>query len=242
MRGFRITNSIVFENENYLAINKPAGISSLHERLGEAVSIIELVKKVNPDYQLCHRIDKETSGVLLISKNNVAYVHASKCFEKRKVKKLYHALSDGVHTFENHEVNLPLITTRSGRSAVNHQKGKPSTTFLNTLETFGHFTLVACEPITGRQHQIRLHLATQHASIVADTIYGGKMPYLSRFKRNFTTNKTDEEKPMISRFVLHAYSLEFPDMDGEILEIIAPYPNDMEVFVKLLYKYDKANY
>ena len=242
MKTFRIADNIVFENDNFIAINKPAGISSLHERLGDAVSIIELVKNVNPDYQLCHRIDKETSGVLLISKHNQAYVHASVCFEKRKVKKVYHAVSDGVHTFENHEVNLPLITTRSGRSAVNHQKGKPSKTILNTIQQFKHFTLVACEPITGRQHQIRLHLATQHASIVADTIYGGKMPYLSRLKRNFTTNKTDEEKPMIQRFVLHAYSLEIPDIDGELLKIVAPYANDMDVFVKLLYKYDKANY
>ena len=68
------------------------------------------------------------------------------------------------------------------------------------------------------------------------------MPYLSRLKRNFTTNKTDEEKPMITRFVLHAFSLELPDMDGEILQITAPYPNDMEVFIKLLRKYDKPNY
>ena len=113
-------------------------------------------------------------------------------------------------------------------------KGKPSKTILNTIQQFKHFTLVACEPITGRQHQIRLHLATQHASIVADTIYGGKMPYLSRLKRNFTTNKTDEEKPMIQRFVLHAYSLEIPDINGELLKIVAPYANDMDVFVKLL--------
>ncbi|MEY2925107.1 MAG: hypothetical protein RLZZ337_1655 [Bacteroidota bacterium] len=242
MKTFRIKQNIVFENDDFLAINKPAGISSLHERLGEAISIIELVKSINEEYQLCHRIDKDTSGVLLISKHKQAYIQASKTFEKRKVKKLYHAVVDGVHTFENLTINLPLITTRSGRAAINHQKGKPSTTSINSIENFGHYTLVACEPITGRQHQIRLHLASQHASITADTVYGGKLPYLSKLKRNFTTNKTDEESPMIARFVLHAYSLELPGLNEEPLHIIAPYPNDMEVFVKLLRKYDKPNF
>lgn len=88
MKTFRIKQNIVFENDDFLAINKPAGISSLHERLGEAISIIELVKSINEEYQLCHRIDKDTSGVLLISKHKQAYIQASKTFEKRKVKKL----------------------------------------------------------------------------------------------------------------------------------------------------------
>lgn len=239
MKRLRFEDLIVFENENYLAINKPAGVASLHERLGKADSVIEMAKKYNADLQLCHRLDKETSGVLLISKHAKAYSHAAVSFEKRRVNKIYHAVADGIHNFENLEVDLPLITTRSGRSAVNKQKGKPSKTIFNTLENFGHYSLIACVPVTGRQHQIRIHLGSQNASIAADEIYGGKLPFLSRFKKNFTTNKTNEETPMISRFALHAYSLELADSDGKDLKIIADYPKDIAVFIKQLRRFDK---
>ena len=238
MKKFRFQEHIVFENENYLAINKPAGVSSLHERLGEANSVFEQAKRYDENLQLCHRLDKETSGVLLLSKNKIAYTHAAVSFEKRKVEKTYHAVVDGIHDFENFEIDLPLITTRSGRSAVNKQKGKPSKTIFNTVESYGHHTLVACNPITGRQHQIRIHLASQGAAIASDHIYGGKLPYLSRYKKNFSLRKDKDERPMISRFALHAYSLKFVGMNGNDLEIIAEYPKDMAVFVKQLRKFD----
>ena len=240
MKRIKFQDQIVFENDNYVAINKPAGVASLHERLGEAESVIELAKKYNPDYQLCHRLDKETSGVLLISKHAKAYSHAAVSFEKRNVKKVYHAVTDGIHKFENLEVDLPLITTRSGRSAVNKQKGKASKTIFNTIENFRHYSLIGCVPVSGRQHQIRIHLGSQNASIAADEIYGGKLPYLSKIKKNFTTNKTNEESPMISRFALHAYSIELEDMDETLLSIIAEYPKDMAVFVKQLRRFDKV--
>ncbi|MDB9882331.1 RluA family pseudouridine synthase [Bacteroidia bacterium] len=239
MRKFIFKDQIVFENENYIAINKPAGVASLHERFGNASSVIEEAKRYNEELQLCHRLDKETSGVLLLSKHSKAYSHAAVSFEKRRVTKTYHAIADGTHSFNDFEVKLPLITTRSGRSAVNAQKGKPSTTIFNSIENFGHFTLIACSPITGRQHQIRIHLASQNASIAADEIYGGKIPFLSRYKRNFTLNKTEVERPMIKRFALHAYSLELADMDGTTMNIVAEYPKDFAVFIKQLRKFDK---
>lgn len=240
MKRFKFKDQIVFENDNYLAINKPAGISSLHERLGEANSVFEQAKRYNEDLQLCHRLDKETSGVLLLSKHSKAYSHAAVSFEKRRVKKVYHAVADGVHSFQDFVVDLPLVTTRSGRSAVNKQKGKPSKTTFNSIENFGHYTLVSCSPESGRQHQIRIHLASQNASIAADEIYGGKLPYLSRFKKNFSLKKESEERPMISRFALHAYSLLLDDMDGIPMNIVAEYPKDFGVFVKQLRKFDSV--
>lgn len=238
MKKFRFQDYIVFENDNYLAINKPAGVSSLHERLGEANSVFEQAKRFDENLQLCHRLDKETSGVLLLSKNKMAYTHAAVSFEKRKVEKTYHAVVDGIHNFQNFEVELPLTTTRSGRGAVNKQKGKPSKTVFNTLVSYGHHTLVSCKPVTGRQHQIRIHLATQGASITSDHIYGGKSPYLSRYKKNFTLRKGMEERPMINRFALHAYSLKFSGVNGSDVDIIADYPKDLAVFVKQLEKFD----
>ena len=242
MKRFKFKEQIVFENYNYLAINKPPGVSSLHERIGLANSVFEQAKKYDDQLQLCHRLDKETSGVLLLSKNSNAYSHAAKAFEKRIIKKTYHAISHGIHTYDDFTVDLPLVTTRSGRSAINKQKGKPSKTTFNTLENFTHYTLISCSPESGRQHQIRIHLASQNAPIAADEIYGGKMPFLSNFKKKFNLRKDSEERPMINRFALHAYSLTLMDIDGTVLEIQADYPKDFKVFLSQLRKFDLPNY
>ena len=145
MKRFNFKDQIVFESTNYLAINKPPGVSSLHERIGLANSVIEQAKKYDEQLQLCHRLDKETSGVLLLSKHAKAYSHAAQAFEKRMVKKTYHAISQGIHKFKNFTVNLPLVTTRSGRSSLNKQRGKPSQTTFDTLDNFTHFTLISSE-------------------------------------------------------------------------------------------------
>lgn len=242
MRRFNFKDQIVFENTNYLAINKPPGVSSLHERIGLANSVFEQAKKYNNHLQLCHRLDKETSGVLLLSKHADAYSHAAQAFEKRTIKKIYHAISHGNHSYDDFKVDLPLVTTRSGRSAVSKQKGKPSQTSFTTLENFVHFTLISCSPLSGRQHQIRIHLASQNAPIVADKIYGGEMPFLSDFKKKFNLKKGSEEQPMIGRFALHAHALNFQDIKGETLDIIADYPKDFNVFLSQLKKFDSINY
>jgi len=94
-----------------------------------------------------------------------------------------------------------------------------------------------CMPVTGRMHQIRIHLASQNASITADILYGGKLPYLSHIKRKFHIGREKEETPMIARFALHAYSL-FMETENIKLDIQAPYPKDFEVLLKLIRKYD----
>lgn len=236
---FKIRNHIIFENENYIAVNKPAGISSLHERLGRNLSVVEAVKAYDEDAQLCHRLDKYTSGLLLISKNAEAYRNAAIQFEKRKVGKVYHAVSCGIHDFKDLTIDLPLTTTRSGRASVNKAKGKESKTRVNSIENFGKFTLVECTPLTGRLHQIRIHLASLGASIAMDEVYGGCVPYLSAIKPKFNLSKGSEEIPIIGRFALHAYGLNIKDVNGDKLDITAEYPKDFAVFLKILRKYNK---
>lgn len=242
MKRFNIKDAIVFENDDFIAINKPPLMSSLHERVADGSSVLEHLEFVHPNYQLCHRIDKETSGVLLIAKHPNAYRHAAGLFEKRKIKKFYHAISTGFHQFQDFKLDIPLVTTRSGRSGVNSIKGKSSVTIFNTLEHFAHYTLVEAQPITGRLHQIRIHLATQNAVIAADTAYGGKFPYLSQIKRNFSIAKEKEENPIMNRVALHARALVFKGLNEEDIAIEAPYPKDFEVFLKLLRKYDASTY
>ncbi|ADR23343.1 RNA pseudouridine synthase [Marivirga tractuosa] len=226
---------IIEESEDYIFINKPPFVSTLADR-NDTVTILSLVKKYNDDYQICHRLDKETSGVLLVAKNPEAYRNASMQFEHRQVEKIYTAIVDGLHQFKDEEVNLPLHTTASGYVKISHRQGKNAKTIFNTIETFKKHTLVACRPETGRMHQIRVHLASLNASITGDETYGGQPLYLSSFKRNFVRGKEKEEHPIIKRFALHAVSISLTDLKGKVVSVEAPYPKDIEVALKQLRK------
>lgn len=240
MKPIQFEDLIVFENDNFLAVSKPAGLPSLHAREPDGHSLIEYAKQFNSHLQLCHRLDKETSGVLLLAKNENAYRHASIQFEKRKVEKNYHAICHGTHSFTNTEINHPLIITRSGKSAINYNNGKPSKTLVDTVKMYKHYTLVNAQPLTGRLHQIRIHLASQNAPIAADLTYGGKFPYLSEIKRNYKfAGKTREENPMMNRVALHAFSLKLLDVDGSEMIIQPEYSTDFYTLIKLLEKNDQ---
>lgn len=227
--------TIIQETENWVAINKPPYVPSLPER-GKftAVSVFEWAKQRWPQASLCHRIDRETSGVLMIAKNPETHRHFSIQFEKRKAQKLYHAIANNQLHFDNLWVDLPILADQVGKIKIDRQKGKPAQTRFNTLEVFKHFSLLECEPKTGRLHQIRVHLQAQNATIAADILYKSEIPYLSKIKRKMHGDDT----ALIQRFALHARNLQLVDLDNNPINIIAPYPKDFEVFLKLLRKYD----
>ncbi|MBO6518231.1 MAG: RluA family pseudouridine synthase [Bacteroidia bacterium] len=228
---------IVFENDDFIAINKPSGIASLHDRFGSTISVQQLAEKYCKTAQLCHRLDKETSGILLIAKNPETYRAIAMSFENRTVQKVYHAVSEGRHYFQQLRVDLPLAVTSRGRAKIDKHRGKPANTHFSVLETFRHFSLIECRPVTGRLHQIRIHLGSQNAPIAHDSIYGGNLPYLRDIKKSYNLGRDKEERPMIGRTALHAYSLKF-ELNGETHTLAADYPKDLNVFVTLLRKYD----
>lgn len=238
MKPIKFEDLIVFENEHYIVVNKPAGIASLDERDTTRTHLLAMAKSYHPDNQLCHRLDKETSGVLAIAKHAAAYRHLSIQFEKREVTKIYHAIVNGVHHFQEEMVDLPIATSSKGNARIDMAEGKPSLTVFNTIKVFGTHTLVACFPLTGRMHQIRLHLAALKAPITADLLYGGKYTYLSDLKNKFKLKKDTEEEPLIKRVALHAYSLKFQDVTGEEIQVQAPYPKDIRAFLTQLEKND----
>lgn len=229
---------IIHEDDNLIVINKPPFIPSLDAREGGEVNILRLAKKYTPDAQVCHRLDKDTSGILLIAKNPETYRLMSIEFEKRRVDKVYHAIIAGTHVFENLVVDLPILNQGNKNVTIDRYNGKPSETIFNSIRYFKHYTLVECKPITGRMHQIRIHLATQHAAIVGDTMYRGKPVYLSQIKkRGYTLSKDQEEQPIMKRFSLHSKSVRFT-LNGQEFSFEADYPKDFGTLLKQLEKFD----
>jgi len=224
---------ILFEDQDYLVINKPPFISTLEDR-NESTTILSLAREIEPDPQVCHRLDKDTSGVLAIARNPAAYRHLSMQFENREVTKTYHAVADGVHHFENKLVDAPIVKLNNGTVRINKQEGKEAQTYFNTEQAFKAHTLIRCNPITGRMHQIRIHLALLKAPITGDDTYGGKPFFVSSVKRAFQLKKMTDEEPLIKRMALHAFSLEFALLDGRKIKVEAPYPKDMKALLKQL--------
>jgi len=227
---------ILFEDEDYIVINKPPFLATLDERFGSAPNILRLAREQYEDVQACHRLDKETSGALALAKNPTAYRHLAMQFENREVKKVYHAAAWGVHEYDGLRVERSIETTTKGKARLAF-KGKPAVTLVRTLEAFAKHTLLECQPVTGRMHQIRLHLAYLQAPIIGDTMYGGEDFYLSSLKKKFNVKEGEEEQPFIKRFALHAANLTFAKLDGTSISTEAPYPKDFRVLIDTLRQY-----
>lgn len=236
MKPPKFEDLIIFENEHFVAVNKPPFLSTLEDR-SSTNNLLKLARAYNEDLTPCHRLDKETSGLLVLAKNAEGYRHMSLQFEHRKITKVYHAVSDGVHTFENTEVDAPLYVTAKGYVRISKSKGKDSKTNFTTIEKYRGHTLIKCSPLTGRTHQIRVHLRSLGAPIACDELYGGKNLYLSSLKKKFHLAKDVEEQPLLKRVALHAYQLIFSNLDESKIEIEAPYPKDFAIAIKQLQKF-----
>lgn len=228
---------ILFEDNDLVVVDKPAMMPSLAERHdAESENVLAIARRYFPEAQLCHRLDRETSGAMVIAKNNETFRYMASIFEKRLVAKTYHAISYGIFYFENLCVDYPLYTDSKRKVYIDKARGKESRTIFNAIRNYKHYTLIECIPETGRLHQIRVHLATQNASIAGDKTYGGKIPFLSELKKKFKSK--EEESPMIGRVALHAFKIEFKNSKGEVVSVEAPYPKDFMVFLKLLERWD----
>lgn len=232
---YKLTEWIVGEDDDYVIINKPPFIASLEDR-HISFNILAAAKEIYSDPQLCHRLDKETSGILVIAKNPEAYRSLAMQFEAREVDKVYHAVVNGVHDIDGVLVDAPLYVGASGKVRVSFSKGKPSATLVKTAKAYKGATLIYCKPITGRMHQIRVHAAYLKASLVNDVAYGGKELFLSQLKKKFNLKRDTVEQPLIKRVALHSSSITFKNLKGEEVTYEADYPKDFRVLIKQLEK------
>lgn len=234
----KFSDLIIAETYDYIITNKPPFVSCLDDR-NDDINIKDLAKEYWENAQLCHRLDKNTSGILVIAKNDQAYRNMAIQLEKRVVEKVYHAVVGGLHEVDGIQVEAPIAhKSGSSRVRIDFGDGKQSSTLFKTAKIYKKHTLMLCKPLTGRMHQIRVHLAYAKMPIVCDSAYGGEDIFLSQLKKNYNITKFEEEQPMIKRFALHAHAISFKDLNEEMVTYEAEYPKDFRVLIKQLEKFN----
>ncbi|MBM3977933.1 MAG: RluA family pseudouridine synthase [Planctomycetes bacterium] len=251
-RGPALT--ILHEDEHLLVIDKPAGLACEPERWDKekaslATAVLELAREraaragtqLPLDWRprLLHRLDKDTTGVALIAKSLACEREVRAAFESGAVQKVYLALVEGEYPLADGEEDriefaLAPDERRSGRMVVDTLEGKPATTIVRVAQRFRGYTLVECRPLTGRTHQIRVHLAERGFPLVVDPHYGRRRSFaLSEFKVGYRRKPGQTERPLIERHTLHAASLELL-LGGATRRFEAPLPVDLARTLKQL--------
>lgn len=206
---------ILSADPSLLAINKPPGLLTLPDGYQpELPHVRALLEPQHGPLWIVHRLDKDTSGVLLLARTPEMHRALSMLFEKRQMHKTYHALVRGVPSWETNHFDAPLRSGvgRRKRTVVDPRRGKPALTNFRVLQRFPGFALVAARPQTGRTHQIRAHLYALGHAIVGDPLYG---------------SLDDDPDLPFQRTALHARQLTFTHpQSGRVVEIPAGYPAD----------------
>ncbi|MEJ2257204.1 MAG: RluA family pseudouridine synthase, partial [Woeseiaceae bacterium] len=217
-------DEVLYEDKRLLVVNKPAGLA-VHGGSGISHGVIELLRHARPDLKdldLVHRLDRETSGCLVMAKRRSALRDLHARFREGLVEKNYLALVIGDWAYGEQSIDVPLLV-RNRRGGERHvivsDAGKPARTQVALSRTYGVYSLLRCAPETGRTHQIRVHL--QHAGhpIAGDERYGDAEA--NDVARRFG----------LQRLFLHAQSIAFADASGNDLHFTAPLAPDLEEFL-----------
>lgn len=244
---------VLFEDEHLLALNKPASLLISPDRYDpNRPNLMKLLhggieggkpwatKRGLTYLANAHRLDFETTGVILLAKNKPVLVQIANLFGSENIEKIYLAILPGTVPHDQWEVDAPIgpFPGRPGQMRVDPKHGKRAHTVFSVREKFRGFTLVECKPLTGRTHQIRIHLKHWGLPISGDRAYGGRPLLLSALKDEYRLKPGKTERPLISTVALHAEQLAFTHpVTGESVRITAPYPKDFTVALKNLRRY-----
>ena len=242
--------SLVYEDENIAAVNKISGIAVSPDRwdlsLGRLDKITAEFLHIQKIYTV-HRIDRDTSGLVVFAKNSETHKTLSAAFEGRKIKKRYIAVVHGRPSWNETTCDLPLVPNgnKLHHTIIDKYRGKKSLTQFRLLGSAGNYSVLEAFPETGRTHQIRVHLAGLGHPVVCDELYGNVKPVLlSAIKRGWRGDPL-EERPLLSRLGLHAAELSIPDYaegklgpdeNGPDLKLQAPLPRDMAALIRQMEK------
>jgi tRNA pseudouridine32 synthase / 23S rRNA pseudouridine746 synthase len=203
---------ILFEDDNLIAVNKPEGMAAVPLRRPDGQSLVEVLStQRNEKLYIVHRIDRDTSGLILFARNEQTHRWLNRQFETRSISKTYLAVVHGVMDQGTGSIDKPLRRFGSGRVAVDCDRGKPCLTEFRVLRRSPSFTLVEAHPHTGRQHQIRVHFYSIGHPVAGDPLYGSTPPETG-----------------IGRLMLHAWRLTLPLPDGRSLSLEALVPESFK--------------
>jgi tRNA pseudouridine32 synthase/23S rRNA pseudouridine746 synthase len=207
---------ILYQDESIIAVNKPSGLLTIQD--GYDPDLPTVKKEIEKELGRCwivHRLDKETSGVLLLARNAPTHRLLNIAFQNHQIRKTYHAILIGIPVEAQFVINQPLKGDRNHRTIIDEIAGKPASTIVSVLKTYSHFTLASIEPQTGYTHQIRAHLSYCGFPLFGDKLYKSRNP----------TKDLDSIK--MDHVALHAYQIHFchPTTNLE-LTIHADYPED----------------
>jgi 23S rRNA pseudouridine1911/1915/1917 synthase len=231
---------ILQETEHWVAVNKPSGLLSIPDREGKEPSLKNFLLAKYGSIFTVHRIDRDTSGVIVFAKNEKAHKYLSSQFEDRTTVKIYFGLALGTPSNSKGSIEAPIAEHPAGNGRMMvHRKGKSSLTDYEVIEVLPPYSWLRFQLHTGRTHQIRVHMQSIGHSLVGDTLYGdGKPVLVSSFKSKFKLSKSEEEeRPILGRLGLHAALLEFTGGDGKRVSIEAPPPKDIQATLQQLRKY-----
>ncbi len=247
---------VLFEDEHLLALEKPSGLLTspdrydsnrpnlmrlLHAGIAEAkpwATERHLTYLMN-----AHRLDFETSGILLLAKSRPVLVALADLFGSEKPLKSYIVLVQGAPAEDCFEIDARLAPhpVSLGRMRVDPKRGKRSRTLCEVRERFAGWTLLDCKPQTGRTHQIRIHLRYVGLPVVGDEVYGGKPLLLSSLKPGYRLKPQQIERPLMPRVALHAQELTLPHpITTQPVTIKSPWPKDLNVALKYLRRFAPA--
>ena len=232
---------VLYEDDDIVVLNKPSGILSIGDRFNlNAPSLLSALRRRYDEVYTVHRLDKETSGVIVYALNKEAHKAISQQFENRISSKKYLAFVENQIDDEG-SINSPIAESPfiKGKMVV-HKKGKESLTLFKTIERFGNISLVDIDLKTGRTHQIRVHFSHIGNPLFIDSIYGRRADFfLSELKgRKYKSNKNDIERPLLKRLTLHAHKLSFNHpVTGNLMSFEAKLPKDLKALRYQLNKF-----
>jgi 23S rRNA pseudouridine955/2504/2580 synthase/23S rRNA pseudouridine1911/1915/1917 synthase len=246
---------VLYEDDDIVVINKPAGLAAIPGR-AETNSVLEkLAAQLNlpwkgsadPRVRVVHRIDKDTTGVMLFAKHIAAQRHLSHQFQNNTIGKEYLALVAGKIDADEGVIDAPLAAHPTQRDRMHVSKhGRPAVTAWKVEQRLKRFTLVRAFPKTGKTHQIRVHLAHLGFPLAIDPLYNPAQQtahpdhpagiYLSQHKRGYRPTKGEEERPLIARLTLHAYKLTIVHPNGQTITFEAPVPKDLRATIAQISK------
>lgn len=245
------TIEVLYENEDLLVLNKPAGLPVIPDHwdpeLPHLQGIIQsryekLSGQKKQAIRVVHRIDADTSGVVLFARSGEMHRQLNLLFENDKIQKTYLAIVQGAPAENEGAIDLALKPHPTRPQFIEvHKEGKPSVTNYKVIERFEYFSLLEVYPQTGRTHQIRVHLREINCPLAVDPLYGNRHSIdLSGIKTGYVPKDIYEKNPpLISRLTLHAFRIQFRNpINGEEQLFEAPPPKDFMALLKALRKWN----